>query len=85
MCHEQCALNHDATESAPIVSGVTKEWLMYVLMNSVTVICVLMRLNVLYCGLVSGSPNIVLTSAYKACQFLTVTKLSTLVSCYGPQ
>ena len=22
MCHEQCALNHDATESAPIVSGV---------------------------------------------------------------
>ena len=22
MCHEQCALDHDATESAPIVSGV---------------------------------------------------------------
>ena len=22
MCHEQCALNHDATESAPTVSGV---------------------------------------------------------------
>jgi len=22
MCHEQCALNHDATESAAIVSGV---------------------------------------------------------------
>jgi len=22
MCHEQCALNHDAAESAPIVSGV---------------------------------------------------------------
>ena len=22
MCHEQCALNHEATESAPIVSGV---------------------------------------------------------------
>ena len=22
MCYEQCALNHDATESAPIVSGV---------------------------------------------------------------
>ena len=22
MCHKQCALNHDATDSAPIVSGV---------------------------------------------------------------
>ena len=22
MCHKQCALNHEATESAPIVSGV---------------------------------------------------------------
>ena len=22
MCHEQCAFNHDETESAPIVSGV---------------------------------------------------------------
>jgi len=22
MCHEQCALNHDTTKSAPIVSGV---------------------------------------------------------------